>query len=248
MTAQIPAIAVHDLTLAYQDKAVLWDIDIEIPQGVLVAIVGPNGAGKTTLLKAILGLLKPASGQVHVMGLPYKQQRHVVGYVPQRTSVDWDFPTTVQDVVMMGRYGHLGWFGRPSEDDKSRVAAALEQVNMTEFADRHISALSGGQQQRVFLARALAQDAMIYLMDEPFVGVDVATEKAIVAVLQELRKAGKTLLVVHHDLQTLSNYFDWALLLNVRQIALGPVAEVITDTNLRAAYGGRSAFFEVPVA
>jgi len=248
MNAQIPAIAVHDLTLAYQDKAVLWDIDIEIPQGVLVAIVGPNGAGKTTLLKAILGLLKPASGQVQVMGLPYKQQRLAVGYVPQRSSVDWDFPTTVNDVVMMGRYGQMGWFGRPSEDDKARVAAALEQVNMTEFADRHISALSGGQQQRVFLARALVQDAMIYLMDEPFVGVDVATEKAIVTVLQELRNAGKTLLVVHHDLQTLANYFDWALLLNVRQIALGPVKEVITDENLRAAYGGRSAFFEVPNA
>ena len=248
MNAQIPAIAVHDLTLAYQDKAVLWDIDIEIPQGVLVAIVGPNGAGKTTLLKAILGLLKPASGQVQVMGLPYKQQRHVVGYVPQRTSVDWDFPTTVRDVVMMGRYGQMGWFGRPSADDKSRVDAALEQVNMTEFADRHISALSGGQQQRVFLARALVQDAMIYLMDEPFVGVDVATEKAIVSVLQDLRKAGKTLLVVHHDLQTLTSYFDWALLLNVRQIAVGPVQEVITDENLRAAYGGRSAFFEVPSA
>ena len=248
MNAQIPAIAVHDLTLAYQDKAVLWDIDIEIPQGVLVAIVGPNGAGKTTLLKAILGLLKPASGQVQVMGLPYKQQRHVVGYVPQRTSVDWDFPTTVRDVVMMGRYGQLGWFGRPSADDKSRVDAALEQVNMTEFADRHISALSGGQQQRVFLARALVQDSNNYLMDEPFVGVDVATEKAIVSVLQDLRKAGKTLLVVHHDLQTLTSYFDWALLLNVRQIAVGPVQEVITDENLRAAYGGRSAFFEVPGA
>jgi manganese/zinc/iron transport system ATP- binding protein len=248
VNAQIPAIAVHDLTLAYQDKAVLWDIDIEIPQGVLVAIVGPNGAGKTTLLKAILGLLKPASGQVQVMGLPYKQQRHVVGYVPQRTSVDWDFPTTVRDVVMMVRYGQMGWFGRPSADDKSRVDAALEQVNMTEFADRHISALSGGQQQRVFLARALVQDAMIYLMDEPFVGVDVATEKAIVSVLQDLRKAGKTLLVVHHDLQTLTSYFDWALLLNVRQIAVGPVQEVITDENLRAAYGGRSAFFEVPGA
>jgi len=248
MNAQVPAIAVHDLTLAYQDKAVLWDIDIEIPQGVLVAIVGPNGAGKTTLLKAILGLLKPASGQVHILGLPYKQQQLAVGYVPQRTSVDWDFPTTVRDVVMMGRYGQMGWFGRPSEDDKSRVDAALEQVSMTEFSDRHISALSGGQQQRVFLARALVQDAMIYLMDEPFVGVDVATEKAIVTVLQELRNAGKTLLVVHHDLQTLANYFDWALLLNVRQIALGPVKEVITDANLRAAYGGRSAFFEIPTA
>lgn len=246
MTSTVPAIEVHDLTLAYQDKAVLWDIDIKIPQGVLVAIVGPNGAGKTTLLKAILGLLKPASGQVLVMGLPYKKQRHVVGYVPQRASVDWDFPATVYDVVMMGRYGHLGWFGRSSQDDHARVLAALEQVSMTEFADRHISALSGGQQQRVFLARALVQDAMIYLMDEPFVGVDVATEKAIVGVLQSLRRAGKTLLVVHHDLQTLANYFDWALLLNVRQIALGPVQEVMTQENLRAAYGGRSAFFEVP--
>lgn len=242
----IPAIAVHELTLAYQDKAVLWNINIAVPQGVLLAVVGPNGAGKTTLLKAILGLLKPASGQVQIMGLPYKKQQHIVGYVPQRASVDWDFPTTVRDVVIMGRYGALGWFGRPKPSDWQRVDAALEQVGMTEFADRPIHALSGGQQQRVFLARALVQDAMIYLMDEPFVGVDVATEKAIVAVLQSLRSQGKTLLVVHHDLQTLTQYFDWALLLNVRQIALGPVQEVMTPDNLRAAYGGRSAFFEVP--
>lgn len=244
MTAQLPAISIHDLTLAYQDKPVLWDIDIDVPQGIMLAIVGPNGAGKTTLLKAILGLLKPAAGQVHVLGLPYTQQRQLVGYVPQRSSVDWDFPATVRDVVLMGRYGQLGWFGRPTKNDMQMVAAALEDVEMTEFANRPISDLSGGQQQRVFLARALAQDALIYLMDEPFVGVDIATEKAIITVLKKLSAAGKTLLVVHHDLQTLSQYFDWVLLLNVRQIAMGPVSEILTEKNLREAYGGRSAFLE----
>ncbi|MBC8164150.1 MAG: metal ABC transporter ATP-binding protein [Roseiflexaceae bacterium] len=235
------AIDVTDLTVAYHEKPVLWDVDLSVPRGVLMAIVGPNGAGKTTLIKSILGLIKPAAGQVLIEGKPYKQQRHLVGYVPQRGSVDWDFPTSVLDVVMMGRYGSLGWFRRPGARERASAQAALEQVGMTEFAERQISQLSGGQQQRVFLARALAQDAQIYFMDEPFVGVDAVTEKAIVTLLQNLRAAGKTVLVVHHDLQTVPEYFDWVTLMNVRRIASGPVADVFTEHNLRLAYGGRIA-------
>jgi manganese/zinc/iron transport system ATP- binding protein len=183
-------IEVTDLTVAYHAKPVLWDVDFHTPEGTLMAIVGPNGAGKTTLIKAILGLLKPAAGRVRIYGRSYQQQRHLVGYVPQRGSVDWDFPTSVLDVVMMGRYGHLGWFRRPSAaPTKAAALAALERVGMADFAGRQISQLSGGQQQRVFLARALAQDAQIYFMDEPFQGVDATTERAIVALLKELRQA-----------------------------------------------------------
>ncbi len=236
------ALRVTDLTLAYGDKPVLWDIDLEVPKGVLMAIVGPNGAGKTTLIKAILGLLKPAAGQVLVFNQPYKTQRKRVGYVPQRGSVDWDFPTSVLDVVTMGRYGSLGWFNRPKSRDFQTALDALGRVGMQPFADRQISQLSGGQQQRVFLARALVQDADLYLMDEPFQGVDATTERAIIALLQELRAAGKTVIAVHHDLQTVPEYFDWTMLLNVRRIASGPVAEVFTEENLRQTYGGRVAF------
>lgn len=236
------AVSVKDLTLAYNDKPVLWDIDLNIPQGVLLAIVGPNGAGKTTLLKAILGLLKPAAGKVEIFNRPFKSQLRRIGYVPQRGSVDWDFPTNALDVVMMGTYGQLGWFRRPGHMQRDLALDALDRVGMKDFADRQISQLSGGQQQRVFLARALVQDADIYFMDEPFVGVDATTEKAIITLLKDLRAQGKTVVVVHHDLQTLADYFDWAFLMNVRQIALGPVEEVITNENLRLAYGGRSAF------
>lgn len=236
------AIEVTDLTVAYRDKPVLWDIDLQVPSGVLMAIVGPNGAGKTTLIKAILGLLRPAAGQVLIHGRPYSEQRRAVGYVPQRGSVDWDFPTNVLDVVLMGRYGALGWFHRPGKTERAQAMAALEKVGMAEFAQRQISQLSGGQQQRVFLARALAQDAQVYFMDEPFQGVDATTERAIVRLLQDLRAAGKTVIVVHHDLQTVPEYFDWVTLLNVRRVASGPVAEVFTDANLRLAYGGRVAF------
>ncbi len=238
----VPAVEIQDLTVAYKEKPVLWDIDAKIPEGVLLAIVGPNGAGKTTLLKAILGLIPPAAGQVFIQGYPYANQRHSVGYVPQRASVDWDFPTDVLDVVMMGRYGQLGWFRRPGKTERILAMEALEKVGMADFAARQINQLSGGQQQRVFLARALVQDAQIYFMDEPFVGVDATTEQAIVRLLQSLRQAGKTVLVVHHDLQTLQDYFDWALFLNVRKIALGPVADVFTPENLRLTYGGRSPF------
>ena len=236
------AIEVTDLTIAYKDKPVLWDVDMEVPSGTLMAIVGPNGAGKTTLIKSILGLVKPAAGQVLVHGKSFAEQRHLVGYVPQRGSVDWDFPTSVLDVVMMGRYGTLGWFKRPGASEHAAALDALDKVGMKPYAERQISQLSGGQQQRVFLARALVQDAQLYFMDEPFQGVDATTERAIVALLQELRKAGKTVVVVHHDLQTVPEYFDWVTMLNVRRIASGPVSEVFTEQNLRKAYGGKVAF------
>lgn len=239
--SQIP-ILVRDLTVAYHEKPVLWDVDLEVPSGILMAIVGPNGAGKTTLLKAILGLIKPAAGQVKIFGQPYEKQRKLVGYVPQRGSVDWDFPTSVLDVVTMGTYGSLGWFRRPGRDQSQAALRALEKVGMSQFAGRQISQLSGGQQQRTFLARALVQDAQIYFMDEPFQGVDATTERAIVTLLKELRSQGKTVVAVHHDLQTVPEYFDWVTLLNVRRIGSGPVAEVFTEENLRLTYGGRVAF------
>ncbi len=238
------AIHVEDLTVAYREKPVLWDLDLDIPKGVLMAIVGPNGAGKTTLIKSILGLLKPVAGRVEIFGRPYEQQRHLVAYVPQRRSVDWDFPTNVLDVVMMGLYGSLGWFRRPGFRERRLAMEALEKVGMADFAKRQISELSGGQQQRVFLARALVQDAQIYLMDEPFQGVDATTERAIVTLLQELRVAGKTVVVVHHDLQTVTDYFDWVMLLNVRCIATGPCETVFTEENLRTAYGGLVSFLQ----
>jgi manganese/zinc/iron transport system ATP- binding protein len=232
-----PAIEVHDLTVAYRDTPVLWDIDLTVPAGVLMAVVGPNGAGKTTLIKAVLGLLKPVSGRVLVGGVPYSPRAQSVAYVPQRGTVDWDFPTTALDVVLMGTYGRLGWFRRPGKAERAAATDALARVGMAGFADRQISQLSGGQQQRVFLARALAQDAPVYLMDEPFQGVDTVTEKAIVEILRELRTRGRTVLVVHHDLQTVPEYFDWVTLLNVRVVASGPVAQAFTPENLRAAYG-----------
>jgi manganese/zinc/iron transport system ATP- binding protein len=236
------AIEVRDLTVAYREKPVLWDIDLTVPSGVLMAIVGPNGAGKTTFIKAILDLIQPAAGQIRIFGKRYDQQRQLVAYVPQRGSVDWDFPTSSLDVVMMGLYGRLGWFRRPGKRERRLALAALEKVGMQDFADRQISQLSGGQQQRVFLARALVQDAEIYMMDEPFQGVDATTERAIITLLRELRAADKTLVVVHHDLQTVAEYFDHVMLLNVRLIAAGPVPEVFTEENLRLTYGGRVAF------
>lgn len=238
------AIEVTDLTVAYQDKPVLWDIDLDVPPGVLLSIVGPNGAGKTTLIKAILGLVRPAAGNVLIYDKPYDSQRRIVGYVPQRGSVDWDFPTNVLDVVMMGRYGALGWVRRPGKKERELAMQALEKVGMEAYTTRQISQLSGGQQQRVFLARALVQDATVYLMDEPFQGVDATTERAIVTLLQELRANGKTVVVVHHDLQTVTDYFDWVMLLNIRRIASGPVDETFTPDNLRETYGGRIAFMK----
>jgi manganese/zinc/iron transport system ATP- binding protein len=242
-TATEAAVEVTDLTVAYGEKPVLWDVDLEVAPGVLMAIVGPNGAGKTTLIRAILGMLKPAAGQALVYGRPYEEQRRRVAYVPQRGSVDWDFPTSVLDVVLMGRYGRLGWVRRPGSADKAAAHTALEQVGMAELRGRQISQLSGGQQQRVFLARALVQEADVYFMDEPFQGVDATTELAIVELLRTLRTGGKTVIAVHHDLQTVPEYFDQVTLLNVRRIASGPVEEVFTEENLRRTYGGRAAFF-----
>ncbi len=236
------ALEVRDLTVAYHETPVLWDVDLDVPKGILLAIVGPNGAGKSTLIKAILGLVKPAAGQVLLYGQSYAEQRNRVGYVPQRGSVDWDFPTSVLDVVMMGRYSALGWFRRPGSKERDMALDALEKVGMQQYADRQISQLSGGQQQRVFLARALVQDAQLYFMDEPFQGVDATTERAIITLLQELRAAGKTVIAVHHDLETVPEYFDWVTLLNVRRVASGPVSEVFTNENLRLTYGGRLAF------
>jgi manganese/zinc/iron transport system ATP- binding protein len=238
-----PAVEVADLTVAYGEKPVLWDVDLEVPSGVLMAVVGPNGAGKTTLIRAVLGLVTPAAGSALVLGRPYAEARRRVGYVPQRGSVDWDFPTDVLDVVLMGTYGRLGWVRRPGRRERGEALAALEQVGMERFADRQISQLSGGQQQRVFLARALVQNAEVYFMDEPFQGVDATTERAIVEILRELRARGKTIVAVHHDLQTVPEYFDQVALLNVRRIASGPVGEVFTEENLRRTYGGRTASF-----
>lgn len=241
-TQKQAAIEVRDLTVAYREKPVLWDIDLTVPGGILMAIVGPNGAGKTTLLKSIMGLLKVAAGQVLIFGDTFRKQRHRVAYVPQRGSVDWDFPASVLDVVLMGLYGKLGWFRRPGKKEKELAREALQQVGMEAFESRQISQLSGGQQQRVFLARALVQDADLYFMDEPFQGVDATTERAIIDLLRALRAQGKTVMVVHHDLQTVMEYFDYVMLLNVRSIASGPVEEVFTDENLRTTYGGRVGF------
>jgi manganese/zinc/iron transport system ATP- binding protein len=232
-----PAVQIDDLTVAYNYKPVLWDIDLVIPEGVLMAIVGPNGAGKSTLIKSILGIIKPLAGSVQIFGKPYKKQVDKVAYVPQKGSVDWDFPTTALDVVMMGTYGSLGWIKRPGQKEKKLSLEALEKVGMLSFKNRQISQLSGGQQQRIFLARALVQNASIYLMDEPFQGVDATTEKAIINILKELRKEGKTLIVVHHDLQTVPEYFDWVTFLNVKGIASGPVKDIFNDDNLTKTYG-----------
>jgi len=233
------AFEIHDMTVAYHRRPVLWDIDLTLPEGKLVGIVGPNGAGKTTLIKATLGLVPLASGKVEIYGKSYREQRHLVGYVPQRESVDWDFPVTVRDVVLMGTYGRLGWFRRPGRAERKIADRCLEQVGMTALANRQIRQLSGGQQQRVFLARALAQDAQIYFLDEPFSGVDAATEAAIVELLQTLRASGKTVLLVHHDIQTVREYFDYVILLNMRLIACGPVDTTFTNENLHKTYGGR---------
>ncbi len=237
-----PAIEVNDLTVAYREKPVLWDVDLTVPGGVLMAIVGPNGAGKSTLIKAVMGLVPAAAGRVLVHGRPYEEQRGLVAYVPQRGSVDWDFPTSVLDVVMMGRFGALGWIKRPGRRERSMALEALDKVDMADYAARQISQLSGGQQQRVFLARALVQDARVYLMDEPFQGVDATTERAIVRVLQQLRADGFTVVAVHHALQTVPADFAEVLILTVRAVAAGPVAEVFTESNLRVAYGGQVSF------
>jgi manganese/zinc/iron transport system ATP- binding protein len=244
MTTTIPPIEVRDLTVAYRAHPALWDVDLAVGEGRLTAIVGPNGAGKSTLLKAVLGLVPAASGWVRVFGGPVAERRREVAYVPQRGSVDWDFPTNALDVVMMGRYGALGWVRRPGRREREVARECLRRVGMEAFADRQISQLSGGQQQRVFLARALAQDARLYIMDEPFAGVDAVTERAIASLFADLRAAGRTVVAVHHDLQTVPDYFDDVALLNVRLVAAGPVSEVFTHENLHATYGGRVTFLD----
>ena len=232
-------VSIHDLTVAYHRKPVLWDVDLDIPEGKLVAIIGPNGAGKSTLIKAVMDLVPKASGKVMLYGKPFKKQRKLVAYVPQRESVDWDFPIDALGVVSMGCYSNIGWCKPVRKRDSQAAMNALDRVGMADYARRQISQLSGGQQQRVFLARALAQDSTIYFMDEPFASVDAATEKAIIKVLEELRSSGKTVVVVHHDLQTVREYFDHVILLNMRVVAHGSVEEVFTDENLRKTYGGR---------
>ena len=238
-------LAVRGLTVAYQHKPVLWDIDYTAPSGALVAVVGPNGAGKSTLIKAALGLVPRLTGEVLVFGETIERQRRRVGYVPQRGSVDWDFPASALDVVAMGLYGKIGWLRPVRRHHREEAMHYLAQVGMADFAERQIGQLSGGQQQRVFLARALAQDAMLYFMDEPFVGVDAATEGAIVDVLRALEDRGRTVLCVHHDLQTAPDYFEHALILNLRKVADGPIDEVFTEANLQKAYGGRLSPTEV---
>lgn len=232
-----PPMEVHDLTVAYHKKPVLWGVDLVVPRGKLIGIVGPNGAGKSTLIKAAMGLLPISSGWIKIFGQEKNYRR--VGYVPQRESVDWDFPVSVMDVVLMGRYGHLGLIKRPGKRDREIARECLDKVKMLPYANRQISNLSGGQQQRVFLARALAQESDLYFMDEPFAGVDAATESAIIELLHELKERGKTLMVVHHDLPTARNYFDMLLLLNMRVVAFGPTEEVFTYDLLQKTYGGR---------
>lgn len=239
---------IEDLTVAYDSTPAIWDVDLDIPAGVLLAIVGPNGAGKSTLIKAALNLLPRAAGSISFFGLPYEKVRNRVGYVPQRGSVDWDFPTSVLDVVTMGLYGKLGWFKRPGKREKELAMQAIEQVGLSNFASRQISQLSGGQQQRTFLARALVQDADIYFMDEPFAAVDAVTERAIISILHELRSRGKTVVVVHHDLQTVADYFDWVALLNVSLVALGPISQVFTQELIQKTYGGTVAALQTGCA
>ena len=235
----VAPLEIHDLTVSYHNKPVLWGIDLVVPPGKLIGIIGPNGAGKSTLIKAAMGLLPLNSGWVKVFGEPVKKNLTRVGYVPQRESVDWDFPVSVMDVVLMGRYGRLGLIKRPSKLDRDVARECLDKVKMLPYANRQISNLSGGQQQRVFLARALAQESDLYFMDEPFSGVDAATEAAIVTLLHELKDKGKTLMVVHHDLPSAREYFDMLLLLNMRVVAFGATEAVFTSEMLQKTYGGR---------
>jgi manganese/zinc/iron transport system ATP- binding protein len=237
-------LSIHDLTVAYNRRPVLWDADYDAPPGKLIAIVGPNGAGKSTLIKAVLDLIPRISGEVRVFGERYQKQRRRVAYVPQRNTVDWDFPVSALDVVAMGLYRKIGWCRPVTKRYREEAMESLRRVGMEGFASRQISQLSGGQQQRVFLARALAQKADLHLMDEPFAGVDAATEAAIVQLLRDLRDAGNTAIVVHHDLQTVHEYFDEVVLLNMRIVAAGPVDAVFTAENLKRTYGGKLALLD----
>lgn len=231
-----PAIDIQQLTVAYDRNPVLESVSLQVPQGVCMALTGPNGAGKSTLLKAVTGLVKPQTGQVQVLGASYRQMRQQVAYVPQRATVDWHFPATVLEVALMGTYGRLGWLRRPDRQARADAWQALEQVGMHEMAALPLAELSGGQQQRTFLARALAQQAQLFLLDEPFQGIDAPTERAIAALLQELRVAGKSIIAVHHDLHTVPSYFDWVALLNRKVVALGPVATAFSPETIAQTY------------
>lgn len=230
-----PLIQVRDLTMAYHDKPVIWDVDLDIPQGSRTAIIGPNGAGKSTLLKGILGLESLLAGEVLIQGKKAKDLLKEIAYIPQTSSVNWNFPTTVEDVVLMGRYVHLGWLKRPTKLDREIADAALEEIGLYELRHRQISQLSGGQRQRTFIARAIAQQADIYMMDEPLAGVDKRTEAIIIDFLERFQSEGKTSIVVHHDLNTLSSYFDYLVILNKELIAAGPLDQVFTKQNLEQA-------------
>jgi manganese/zinc/iron transport system ATP- binding protein len=239
-----PLLDIHDVTVAYHRRPVLWDVDVTIDRPQVAAICGPNGAGKSTLIKAVLGLVPMASGSVRIFGQPVSKVRKRIGYVPQRESVDWDFPVSVLDVVLMGTYGQLGWIRRPGRRERDWARHCLEKVGLVDYERQQIGQLSGGQQQRVFLARALAQRADMYFMDEPMAGVDAATERMIFQVLQELRQEGKTIIAVHHDLRTVPQYFDYVVLLNVRLVAAGTTDSAFTPENLRKTYGGRLAILD----
>ncbi|KAF6245364.1 manganese ABC transporter ATP-binding protein [Nitrosopumilus sp. b2] len=232
----LPPIEIKNLSVTYRTEPALWNIDLSFPEGKLIAIVGPNGAGKSTLIKAVMGLVPITAGKVSIYGKQYSKQRNKVAYVPQRGSVDWDFPTDALDVVEMGLYGKLGWLRRPNSQTREKARDCLTKVGLGDYADRQIGQLSGGQQQRVFVARALAQDPQIYLMDEPLNGVDAVTEETILSILEDLRKEGKTIVMVHHDLQTVDKYFDWVVMLNRSLISAGPIKEVFTKENLDIAY------------
>jgi manganese/zinc/iron transport system ATP- binding protein len=238
------AFQTHHLTVNYGQVSALWDVSLSVPKGVIAGIIGPNGAGKTTLIKSALNLIKPLSGRIDFFGSPLVKVRNRIAYVPQRESVDWDFPITVRDLVLMGRYGQLGLFRRPRQADWAAVHNYLTKVGMENFADRQISQLSGGQQQRVFLARALIQEADLYLMDEPFVGIDLASRSKIVELLHLLRDEGKTVFVVHHELDNVNDYFDWVIMLNIRLVASGPTKEVFTQEMLNTCYGKSPALFD----
>ena len=238
----VPAIDVKHLTVAYDAVPVLWDVNLSISQQVVMGLVGPNGAGKSTLLKSILDLTPRITGEISVLGKPFTADRKQIGYVPQRSTIDWDFPITVLDLVMMGTYGRLGWFRRPGSQEKSDSMAALKKLSMQNFATRQISELSGGQQQRAFLARAFVQNAPIYFLDEPFAGVDVTTEKAIVELLHELRDNGKTIVVVQHDLSTVGQYLDQVTLINQSVVSTGEVATAFTPELVEATYNGTHRF------
>ncbi|MDN5210702.1 metal ABC transporter ATP-binding protein [Fulvivirgaceae bacterium BMA12] len=234
-----PAVEVHDLTVTYHKKPVLWDIDLTLPRGAIIGIIGPNGAGKSTLIKSMMNLIPHSSGYVRIFDSNIDEVRPQVSYVPQKESVDWDFPASVMDVVLMGRYARLGLFKRPRKADREVALDCLKKVGMEAYKSRQIAQLSGGQQQRVFLARALAQEAEIYFMDEPFAGVDAATEKAIIGLLREMSEKGKTVVVIHHDIQSALEYFNWIVLLNMRLVASGPTQETLIPSLLEETYGGK---------